>query len=108
MRNDKRACIFEHEGFTYVCNFETMNLWTITEEDTDGPVTTLEITHCSPGVWAYRHEGSNDFYYENDKAFSEKLDAHYQQYLNRLIVGQDGRATHIPKAVPMLRVRQAD
>lgn len=109
MRNDKRACIFEHEGFTYVANFELMTFWIITEEDETSPVTTLEFQKHNSSVWAYRTEGSDGPYQvDNDLALAEKFNFYYNQYLNRIIVGKDGRASHTAKEVQLLRVRASD
>lgn len=108
MKNDKRACIFEHEGFMYVCNFELMTVWIVTEEDEANPVTTLEYKRMAPGVWSYRPEGSDGLYQvDNDQDLADKIDVHYEQYLNRIIVGKNVRQTYIPEEIKMLRVRKA-
>lgn len=92
MRNNKRACIFEHEGFIYTCDFELMMVWIVTEEDEANPVTTLEYKRIERGVWAYRSEGIDGPYQvDNDQELAAKIDLHYEQYLNRLIVGKDRR-----------------
>jgi len=75
-----------------------MTLWIVTEEDED-PVTALELECRAHGNWAYRHDGSEaPFQLEIDGVLIAKLNLHYAQYLNSLIVGKTRRAT---KASPL-------
>lgn len=92
MRNAKSACILEHNDFTYVANFDSMILWVITEEDEDDPVTTLEIARFDHKRWGYRpYKSESEFTEDSDVELVEKLERHYEQYLNQMIVGRYGR-----------------
>lgn len=92
MLNHKCECIFDHEGFLYVCNFKTMTMWIIYEEDEADPITTLEIARDSQGAWSYRISGSDaDFTQDSDRDMVAKLEKYYERYLNIVIVGKDAR-----------------
>lgn len=110
MINKKRECIFDHEGFLYVCNFETMTMWVIQEEDDEDPVTTLEITRDDHGQWFYRMKDSEAPYQRDpDTDLVRKLERRYEQFLNTMIIGSrrdGGNQANLPSKVPTQRVRK--
>lgn len=92
MKNTKANCIFDYEGFVYVIDFEKMLCWVINEED-DPPTTTLDIMQRGPKDWYYRIHGINaEFVKDDDRTWCELVRQNYEQFLNKIIVGQNARS----------------
>lgn len=110
MKNKKQECIFDHEGFLYVCNFATMTMWVIQEEDDEDPVTTLDIQRDDRGNWLYRMQDSEaEFQIDPDRELVAKVEKFYERFLNTIIVGQNAKTTSdLAGHVPNTRVRAVD
>ena len=104
MINRKHACIFEHYGFIYVCDFDSMIVWVVFEEDDADPVTTLKLKRVSYKDWRYKkyddcedRELDDHFQYESDEAFVAKVEKNYELFINRLITEKCARRNSTKK-----------
>lgn len=111
MQNRDKSCIFEHYGFTYVCDFENMLMWVTAPkgEDDDDPVTVFEIQRGGHKDWYYRHASSNsEFQRDGDQELVDKIEKFYTPYLNSVILGpSNGRKAYPSQALKSQRVRKA-
>lgn len=111
MSHDRSACIFEHDGFTYVCNFKDMVFWIMHEDDDVEPISYLELHRLKAGHWAYRPAGSDSlFQQDNDNELIKLLEKNYERYIASIIVGEMVRGSEAAKLrknrVPKARHRQ--